>query len=192
MHAAPNNTNIKISSQKLVVLGFWTSHEISEGFFAWYDVVIEQLSIVSRPQSVTVIFKPGYLHKCPCFSAPTSTLKNNNKKSAKRNMQVLRLAQLGCISSAVPNTPWPSKVQPKSLWPTPVKLGLAHLVLVQSSFFSIPVVFVCFMSSLYVQCRKWFFNCAHANSISCHNVTYPFPFFAHSVSDLWREQSSVR
>ena len=27
------------------------------------------------------------------------------KKSAKRNMQVPRLAQLGCLSSAVPNTP---------------------------------------------------------------------------------------
>ena len=60
------------------------------------------------------------------------------------------------------------------------------------NFFFFYTFCLCFISFLYVQCGKWFFNCAHANSISCHNVTYPFPFFAHSVSDLWREQSSVR
>ena len=35
-----------------------------------------------------------------------------------------------------------------------------------------PVNFVYFMSSLYVQCRKRFFNSLQANSISCVNVTY--------------------
>ena len=53
-------------------------------------------------------------------------------------------------------------------------------------------IFVYFNLSLYVQCRKWFFKGVRANSISWHNVTYLFPLISHFVSDLWREQSSVR
>ena len=37
------------------------------------------------------------------------------------------------------------------------------------------VVFVLFA------CSNWFFQSAHDNSISCHNITYPFPVIAHSV-----------
>ena len=54
----------------------------------------------------------------------------------------------------------------------------------QECIFCTPVIFVYFMSSLSVQCRKWFFNGAQANSIFCHNVTCLFPFFAHS--DIFR------
>ena len=36
--------------------------------------------------------------------------------------------------------------------------------------------------------HNWFLISAHINSISCHNVTYLFLFFAHSIS----EKSSVR
>ena len=43
---------------------------------------------------------------------------------------------------------------------------------VQESILCTPAVFVVIMSSLYVQCCKWFINGAHPNSISCHNVTY--------------------
>ena len=50
------------------------------------------------------------------------------------------------------------------------------------------VGFVCAI----LQCRKRFFNCAYSNSIFCYNVAYLFSFFAHSVSDLWQEQSTVR
>ena len=50
-----------------------------------------------------------------------------------------------------------------------------------------------FLLPLNVRCRKWFFNCAHFNSISCQNVTCLFPFFfTHSVIGLWWEQSSMR
>ena len=53
----------------------------------------------------------------------------STKKSTKRNPQVPRMAQLGCLSSALPNKTWPSKVQPTSLWPTQVKLGLAQEII---------------------------------------------------------------
>ena len=45
-----------------------------------------------------------------------------------------------------------------------------------------PVVFAYFMSSLYVQCRKWYFNGVNAISISWPNTMYPC--FA---SNLWFE-----
>ena len=54
--------------------------------------------------------------------------------------------------------------------------------LVQSSFFLHLSSLYKFISSLYVQCHKWFFNGAHANSISCHDVTYLFPFLLITLS----------
>ena len=61
---------------------------------------------------------------------------------------------------------------------SPVKLSLAQqAILCPVIFFSsTPVVFVCAMPQV--------IHGAHAYSISCHHVTYPFPFFAHSASDL--------
>ena len=82
-------------------------------------------------------------------------------------MQIPSLAQLGCLSSAVPNTPWPSKVQPKSLWPTPVKLGLAHLVLVQSFFLLL------YLSSLSVLCRLCMCNAASDSLIVRMLIQFP-------------------
>ena len=59
---------------------------------------------------------------------------------------------------------------------------------------------LCFLHAVFVMhvcntdcsCHKWFFQNLHDNFISCLNVKYLFLFFAHSVCDLWWEQSSVR
>ena len=51
------------------------------------------------------------------------------------------------------------------------------------------VVFISFMSSLYVHCCEWFLQCAHDNFISCLDLTYPF--IALSVSELWGKRLNI-
>ena len=70
-------------------------------------------------------------------------------------MQVLKVAFFECLGSAQPCQTQPGPA--KSSLRTSVKLGLAQqAILWPVIFFYTPVVFVYFMSSLYVQCRKWF------------------------------------
>ena len=67
--------------------------------------------------------------------------------------------------------------QPKGVWKScPFCHGQAEQQCIVS--LCLPVVFVYFMSSLYVQCWNWFFHSANGNFLSFPNGLYIFLFFS--------------
>ena len=81
----------------------------------------------------------------------------------------------------------PYQTQPgpaKSSLRTSVKLGLAQQAILWPVIFFFYTCRLCLFYVVFVCAMPQVIHGAHAYSISCHHVTYLFPFFAHSASDL--------